>query len=143
MLYCQIYQRRSVLGVFRNKRNAIRAITFFSCFLCSLSIVASQQEYIEAIEADVDEFSSGTFESPEESSWVGSDLKENGGSTKKTESLESFSVFLKKESPGTYIFYKKLPLEFKQKVLEEYLEIGDIERTKKSILRYATSRRKK
>lgn len=131
------------MGDFRNQINPVLAIAFFSLLFYSMTIVASQQDYIEAIEADVDEFTSGTFDPPKGSKWVDTGLGDNGGAAKKTETLETFAEFLKNESPGTYIFYKKLPLEFKQKVLEEYLAIGDIERTKKSILRYASSGRKK
>ena len=135
------YQRRSIVDDFPIKRNVINKIVFFSCLLCSLSVSAVQQGYIEAIQADVDEFSSGSFQPPAGSSWLGADAVESGGSLNRTVSLEAFSEYLQKESPGTYIFYKKIPLVVRKKVLIEYVEIGDFERTKKSIFRYASSYR--
>ncbi len=131
------------MGDWRNICNAALVINLFICLVFSLPGVASQREYIEAIKADVDEFSTGSFDAPEDSaSWTGADSENLGGSEINTESLESFSDFLKKESPGTYIFYRKLPLEFKKKIFEEYLTLGDIERTKQSVLRYSSSRHK-
>jgi hypothetical protein len=144
MILFRKIQRRSVVGGVYVTRILWLASAVCGSLLCVQSVVASQQEYIDAIQADVDEFSSGEFNPPEDSTWVGSDLQQAGEIAKQGmgQGLEPFSEFLKEESPGSFIFFNKLPEEVKQKVADEYLEFGDLERTKKSILRYASSRRR-
>jgi hypothetical protein len=144
MFVCRKFQRRSVVSVVHTMRIRLLVSAICGSLLCAQSLVASQQEYIDAIKADVDEFSSGEFNPPEGSTWVGSDLHAAGeiANQGKGQDLESFTEFLKEESPGSFIFFNKLPEDLKQKVADEYLEFGDLERTKKSILRYASSRKR-
>jgi hypothetical protein len=109
-------------------------------FLCCVSYnspaFASQQEYIAAIKADVAEFSTGAFDPPAGSSWLVSD-QASQGEVDLVITLEAFSAFLQTKSPGTSIFYRKLTLEDRRKVYQDYLETGDFERTKKQVLRFA------
>ena len=127
------------MGDFRINYSGLVAASVFIYLLFDQPVVASQREYIEAIKADVAEFSSGVFNAPEGNAWIDAAQLTFGAAGKKTESLESFSDFLKTESPGSHIFYKKLPPEFKQKIFEEYLTTGDLERTKKDILKYTST----
>lgn len=130
------------MRAFGIRRNRTPVIAVFSCLLCSLSVIASQQDYIEAIKADVHEFSSGSFDPPVDSLWVGADSLTIERAEKKHEGLDAFSDFLKAKSPGTHIFYQKLPVQFQQKVHEEYLATGDLERAKKSVFKYLGDLRK-
>ncbi len=130
------------MGEYRTRRHPVLVLYVWICLLLSQPVIASQKAYIEAIEADVDEFSSGTFTAPADSSWTGLDSTGAGMSQKNTETLESFSEFLKQASPGSYIFYVKLPPALQRKILEEYRTLGDLERTKKTILNFSDKRRR-
>lgn len=89
--------------------------------------------YIEAIEADVAEFTSKEFHAPADSAWLGS----TGSEAVKLADLEGFSSFLQNKSPGSFIFYKKLPAEYREQLREAYLATGDLDRIKEDIFKYA------
>ncbi|MCU7810691.1 MAG: hypothetical protein KZQ77_05575 [Candidatus Thiodiazotropha sp. (ex Notomyrtea botanica)] len=100
------------------------------------TVQAADREYLLAVEADVAEFDGHVFEIPSDSPWVGSDSQapilsggQNGG-------LDSFSVFIESKSPGSYIFYKKLPEVYKMRLHQDYLTTGDLDRVKDDIFRY-------
>ena len=100
--------------------------------LVSLPALALDDGYIDAIEADVAEFTTKEFSPPAESSWLGSE----DGEAAQLADLAGFSSFLQKKSPGSYIFYKKLPTEYKEQLHQDYLATGDLERIKSDIFKY-------
>ncbi|WP_316365598.1 hypothetical protein [Candidatus Thiodiazotropha sp. CDECU1] len=104
-----------------------------SIFLCqSGKAFGIDAGYIDAVEADVAEFTTNEFNPPADSSWLGSADSE---STKLMD-LNGFSDHLQNKSPGSYIFYKKLPGEYKERLLKDYLATGDLERVKQDIFKY-------
>lgn len=100
--------------------------------LLSLPVAALDDGYIDAIKADVAEFETKVFSPPAESAWLGAE----SGEAAQLADLAGFSNFLRKKSPGSYIFYKKLPTEYKEQLHQEYLATGDIERIKSDIFKY-------
>ncbi|MEJ2393346.1 MAG: hypothetical protein P8045_06620 [Candidatus Thiodiazotropha sp.] len=100
--------------------------------LLSFSVPALDEGYIEAVKADVAEFTTKEFLPPDESSWLGSEKDE----TAQFADLEGFSGFLKEKSPGSYIFYQKLPTEYKERLHQDYLATGDLDRIKEDIFKF-------
>ncbi|MES9993675.1 MAG: hypothetical protein ABW098_17130 [Candidatus Thiodiazotropha sp.] len=96
------------------------------------SVFAIDPGYIAAVEADVAEFSSNEFKPPENSSWLGSTDHE----ALQMMDVEGFSDYLQTNSPGSYIFYKKLSQEYKERLHKDYLSTGDIDRVKQDIFKY-------
>ncbi len=119
-----------------------RWMTFcFSGFLMgsvSLQAMALDPGYIEAVEADVAEFTRGEFVPPENSAWLGSKSED----TSQMADLEGFSKFLQNKSPGSFIFYKKLPTEYKEQLQKDYLATGDLDRIKEDIFKYTRQLKK-
>jgi hypothetical protein len=101
--------------------------------LHSHSALAIDPGYLDAIEADVAEFTSGEFKPPENSTWLGDVNSEEA----QLADLEGFSQYLQNKSPGSFIFYKKLPAEYKEQLLKDYLATGDLDRIKDDIFKYA------
>ncbi|MEJ2455703.1 MAG: hypothetical protein P8103_16320 [Candidatus Thiodiazotropha sp.] len=104
----------------------------------SLQAMALDPGYIEAVEADVAEFTSGEFVPPENSAWLGSASED----TSQMADLEGFSKFLQNKSPGSFIFYKKLPTEYKEQLQKDYLATGDLDRIKDDIFKYTRQLKK-
>jgi hypothetical protein len=90
------------------------------------------QEYLTAIEADVAEFTSHEFQPPADKSWLG----DSSGDTTQLMDLSGFAAFLKEKSPGSYLFYEKLPSEYKDRLHKDYLATGDLDRIKQDIFKY-------
>jgi hypothetical protein len=90
------------------------------------------QGYIDAIEADVAEFATHDFQPPAGSKWLG----ESANELVQLMDLESFSLFLKNKSPGSFIFYEKLPVQYKNQLHNDYRVTGDLDRIKEDIFRY-------
>ncbi|MEW8690791.1 MAG: hypothetical protein AB2535_06865 [Candidatus Thiodiazotropha endolucinida] len=103
----------------------------FGVFQCG-TVSAIDPGYIEAVEADVAEFASNEFHPPANSSWMGN---ADGGSVQLMD-LNGFSEYLQEMSPGSFIFYKNLPGNFKERLHRDYLATGDIDRIKKDIFKY-------
>ncbi|MCU7798063.1 MAG: hypothetical protein KZQ73_14885 [Candidatus Thiodiazotropha sp. (ex Semelilucina semeliformis)] len=99
------------------------------------AVQAADSDYLSAVKADFAEFTSSVFEISPDSPWIGSieDQPESGGALK---DVEGFSVFLQSKSPGSYIFYKKLPTDYKERLHRDYLATGDLDRIKDDIFRY-------
>ncbi len=104
----------------------------------SLPAMALEPGYIGAVEADVAEFTSGEFVPPENSTWLGTNSKE----TSQMADLDGFSKFLQDKSPGSFIFYKKLPIEYKEQLQKDYLATGDLDRIKDDIFKYTRQLKK-
>ena len=102
----------------------------------SLQLQAASQAYLAAVEAEVTEFESGSFELPPGSPWVVTVKKSSGPDVVNADSggLEEFSKFLRKKMPGTYIQYKKLPISTKRQIHADYVKTGDLKKTKAAIL---------
>ena len=121
---------------------------YFAIILLGLSLFcaalsASTDDYLEAVKADAEEFFSKEFKPPADSSWAASMAVSDAPGTSQLEGLEGFSDFIKKKSPGSHIFYRKLPPEIQAQVYEEYLTTGDLERTKKSIFELSRKTKKR
>jgi hypothetical protein len=99
---------------------------------------ALNQGYLDAVRADVKEFSSHEFEAPADSDWLGG---EENLSSQLTD-LKGFSEFIRTKSPGSYIFYIKLADEHKKKLHQDYLSTGDIHRLKQDIFKYTREMKK-
>ena len=98
-------------------------IVALSLFIPAIAVAAVEKEYIDAVKMDFEEFSTGSFNPPGSSSWLpnGTNASADG-----TDSLESFSKFLIKRYPGTYILFNKLPEVQKLQVLQDYVKTGDL-----------------
>ena len=83
---------------------------------------ADYSDYIAAVSADLEEFSSGKFTLPESNSWNAKASGENDG----TASLADFEDFVKTKFRGTYILFVRLPEWQKNQIWQEYLETGDL-----------------
>lgn len=114
----------------------VRLATTFFGLLTLISFTtnsyALDQDYIKAVKADVAEFSSHEFIPPANSEWLGS---EENQSAQRVD-LQGFTEFIRTQSPGSYIFYKKLPDEYQKKLHQDYLSTGDFERIKQDIFKY-------
>jgi hypothetical protein len=94
--------------------------------------------YINAIEADVAEFTTNEFHPPADSNWLGN----TDSDTTQLKDLNSFSEYLKNKSPGSYIFYTTLPREYKERLHKDYLLTGDLDRIKQDIFKYTREAKK-
>ncbi|MES9981211.1 MAG: hypothetical protein ABW107_21035 [Candidatus Thiodiazotropha sp. 6PLUC5] len=103
---------------------------------------ASEHEYLQAIKADYEEFSSGVFDPPSDSPWISVQGNSTDNNIPSYENLEDFSAYLKKESPGSFIFYNKLPESYKSRLHQEYLKTGNLEEIKKNIYKYSSEVKK-
>ncbi|MCG7872539.1 MAG: hypothetical protein N0C81_02325 [Candidatus Thiodiazotropha lotti] len=119
---------------------------FLLSLLSSLSIGnqlhAMQSEYVDAIKADYHEFNSGTFEPPPELTWVGAVSTDTSNAGLAYENLQDFSLFLKEASPGSFIFYNKLPDQYKDQLHQQYLKTGNLDEIKKDIFKYSSEIKK-
>jgi hypothetical protein len=104
----------------------------------STKVFALDPGYIEAVEADVAEFTTKEFHPPANSSWLGSVNSES----QPLMDLDGFSDYLKEKSPGSFIFYKKLPNEYKERLHQDYLATGDLDRIKQDIFKYTREMKK-
>jgi len=98
------------------------------------SLQAASSDYVSAVKADVEEFTTHEFKAPAESKWIGSaDEVLSGG---ELGTLEGFSQFLLSKSPGSHIFYRKLPKSYQEQLRSDYLATGDLDRIKDDIFKY-------
>ena len=101
-----------------------------------------QSGYLDAIKADFDEFNSGVFEPPPESTWIGSLSTDNSNAGLTYANLQDFSLILKEVSPGSFIFYNKLPAQYKNQLHQQYLKTGNLDEIKKNIFKYSSEIKK-
>jgi hypothetical protein len=114
---------------------AARCVLLSLGWLYGLNTQAAEAGYVEAVEADAAEFATHEFQAPAGSTWTGSANAEGEGGGQ-SGSLEGFSKFLLAKSPGSHIFYRKLPYAYQKKLHQDYLATGDLERIKDGIFKY-------
>ena len=97
-------------------------LTLLGLFASSTAF-SLDKSYIEAVKLDLDEFYSGAFRPPEKSAWlpVGAKASADGAG-----SLASFSSFVKKRFPGTFILFQRLSQEQQTQVWQEYVKTGNL-----------------
>jgi hypothetical protein len=101
-----------------------------------LPLHASESEYLDAIKADYEEFTTGMFEIPPDSTWISSLDSQTESHNLAYKKLEDFSTFLKEQSPGSFIFYNKLPKAYQSQLHQDYLKTGNLDEIKQSIFKY-------
>jgi hypothetical protein len=109
------------------------ALILMGCAPC-FCLQAAESDYVAAVRADVEEFTTHEFEAPAESTWLGSADEVLAGGDLGT--LEGFSQFLRSKSPGSHIFYRKLPKPYQEQLRTDYLATGDLDRIKEDIFKY-------
>lgn len=113
----------------------------FFTFTLSANVIAANPDYIEAVKLDVDEFQTKIFQEQPNSPWLPSGEKARVDGS---DSLESFSDFLSKRFPGSFILFKKLEQSDQEKVWQNYVKTGDLGGIRSDIytLRRNSSRRR-
>lgn len=111
---------------------SLRLCLVLTGLLGTVSAHAVDAGYVDAVQADVAEFSTGEFQAPDGSSWLGAADSEAA----QMADLATFSSFLQNKSPGSFIFYRKLPTVYKERLHKDYLATGDLERIKQDIFKY-------
>ncbi|MCU7930634.1 MAG: hypothetical protein KZQ90_07535 [Candidatus Thiodiazotropha sp. (ex Codakia rugifera)] len=114
-----------------------------ACCIPVFSVEAAENGYIEAVKADVAEFTTSEFQPPADSSWIGTVDNQSKTSGELLVELEDFSKFLQDKSPGSYIFYTKLPEVYKKRLHQEYLATGNLDHIKNNIFKYSRDIKKK
>lgn len=125
-----------------NRHCCYRYLALLFCLNFCAQLNASERDYQEAIIADYEEFSSGVFTPPSDSPWINSPGNNPDNNIPSYENLEDFSAFVKKESPGSFIFYNKLPKNYQNRLHQEYLKTGNLEEIKKNIFKYSSEVKK-
>jgi hypothetical protein len=124
---------RSLLMI--SKPTWLTAVLFIllTLTLSTSNTYAFDPGYVEAVIADVQEFEQHKFLPPEDSDWLGDKETESA----KLADLQGFSEYIRNKSPGSYIFYKKLPIKYRKKLHQDYLATGDLSRAKQDIFKYS------
>lgn len=119
------------------------SILLLACCVLIFSVEAADNGYIEAVKADVAEFTTSEFQPPADSSWTGTIDNQSKTRGELLVELEDFSKFLKDKSPGNFIFYTKLPEDYKKRLHQEYLATGNLDQIKNNIFKYSRDIKKK
>ena len=101
---------------------------------------AAIPDYIRAVEADMAEFSTGSFELDPGSPWI-SGGETPAGDAADPRQLAGFETFLKRQFPGTFLQYRSLSDAKKQQIYQEYVNTGDLGKTRTAILRTLSEER--
>ena len=125
-----------------SKKYFLRCLPIIICASALPPLQAAESGYLDAVRADHEEFTTGEFKPPAESTWIGSQSDQAESHNLAYETLEDFSSFLKKESPGSFIFYTKLPEAYQNRLHKEYLTSGNLEELKQSIFKYSSEVKK-
>ena len=108
-----------------------------AAFAAPASLAATA--YVEAVEAEVREFRTGSFDLPAESPWaVKSEVSLSDDVASKE--FAEFDAFFKKKAPGTYIRYSQLPDSAKLLIFQDYVKTGDFKKTKARVLETVRNR---
>ncbi len=94
---------------------------------------AIDKSYVDAVKADVDEFTSGQFNPPSNSPWVpGTSRKGVAAGT--AVHLADFNKILRAKMRGSFIRYQQLPEWQQVQIYQTYEKTGDLDRVKREIL---------
>ena len=106
------------------KYKGINKIPFiFFTFFLSGNVIAANPDYIEAVKLDINEFETKVFQEQPNSPWLPSGQKARVDGS---DSLESFSDFLSKRFPGSFILFSKLEKADQEQVWKNYVKTGDL-----------------
>lgn len=94
---------------------------------------ADRQSYLEAVAAEVEEFTSGRFPLSADSPWVAA-AGPGEGAAEAADPRESFAELIMYNMPGTYRLYQKLSPEQQGAVFEAYSETGDLDKVRGQIM---------
>ncbi len=109
--------------MYKNKTlNTLILLSTFS-LLISSGVSAVSKSYIDAVKLDMSEFESKVWRQPPDSEWFPSSQK---SSADRSDSLESFSAFLKKRFPGSHLLYQKLDANDQNQVWQNYTNTGNL-----------------
>ena len=97
-------------------------LSIFS-FLNPSGVLAVSKSYIEAVKLDINEFETKTWKQQPDSEWLPSSQKFSAG---RSDTLASFSSFLKKRFPSSHLFYKKLDAKDQHQVWRNYSNTGNL-----------------
>lgn len=89
----------------------------------STGAFSANPDYIEAVKLDINEFETKIFQEQPNSPWLPSGQKARVDGS---DSLESFSDFLSKRFPGSYILFSKLEQTDQEQVWKNYVKTGDL-----------------
>ena len=121
------------------RRNPLRLGRLLSAallFCIPPAVSAATPDYVDAVTADLNEFSSGKFDTPSSSDWLGSQQ----GAADGTASMEDFEAFVKSKFRGTYILFVRLSASQKHEIWQDYVATGDLGGIRSNI--YAARRNK-
>ena len=107
----------------KNNKGIHNIPLIFFTFSLSAGVSAANPDYIEAVKVDVDEFHTKIFQEQPNSPWLPSGQKSRVDGS---DSLESFSDFLSKRFPGSFILFSKLEKTDQEKVWQNYVKTGDL-----------------
>lgn len=100
--------------------------------LTAISVAQAGEAYVQAVQAEVAEFTSGSFDLPESSPWL-PDAKAAGIHRASAE-FEQFNKDFRKKAPGTYIRYNQLPYAIQQQIYRDYVKTGDFNKVRADVL---------
>lgn len=106
-----------------NNRINLIPLALITLLLVPASGITATKAYIEAVKLDVGEFETKVWVEQPNSTWLPSG---NKASVDGSDSLESFSQFLGKRFPGSFILYKKLNPEDQKTVWQNYVKTGSL-----------------
>ena len=117
--------------------SSLRLFPIAALVVCALvfapPVALAGQAYMQAVEAEVEEFSSGSFDLPAGSPWTSSPTV-LAGSTAASGDFDEFNMFFRKKLPGTYIRYRQLPQSVKMQIYQEYVKTGDLSKVRSRVL---------
>jgi hypothetical protein len=91
-------------------------------------VQAASEAYIDAVNAEVSEFTTGEFSLSTTSPWIA--RADSGASIS---DVAGFKKFLRSELPGTYILFVRLPEGTQVKIFEDYRDTGDLGKARSDI----------
>jgi hypothetical protein len=110
------------------KRKALFGVAVVCWLLFAAVAPASTSDYLEAVRAELEEFDTGKFTLAPGSPWIS-----RADSGVGIADVEGFTTFLRRELPGTYILFVRLPPPTRVKIFEEYINTGDLGKARSDI----------
>ncbi len=118
------------VGALKNKqmRRFFQSAAITGGVLCAAVAQSATTDYLEAVRAELAEFETGKFTLAPESPWIS-----RADSGAGIADVEGFTAFLRRELPGTYILFVRLPRPTRVKIFEEYINTGDLGKARSDI----------